>query len=222
MIYSNLHTTTEGPEGTSKDFCYNPPRAKPEEVTKSTPSLDATADSAESTGKVQADPSIFLGEVDGRAYRYFPDDFDIAQAGEQDPEIDFKKEEDLSNDIRLQLRQQAYAKFLKRDARKNIEAQVGDTLDIIADLGQLIEFAIIAVSALWADKAGLAKLDEETIKNYGQRGAAVLGFVTEGDLVLRSSFEDPASMILTLLPRYSKVQQLVRDLYIEPVKRLGL
>lgn len=179
-------------------------------------------DSPEAAAEIVADPSIFLGEVDGRAYRYFPDDFDIAQAGEQDPEIDFKKEEDLPNDVRLQLRQQAYAKFLKRDARKNIEEQVGDALDIIADLGQLIEFAIIAVSALWADKAGLVKLDDETIKNYGQRGASVLGFVSDGDLVLRSSYEDPTNMILTLLPRYSKVQQLVRDLYINPCKQLGL
>lgn len=112
--------------------------------------------------------------------------------------------------------------FLKRDARKNIEAQVGDTLDIIADLGQLIEFAIIAVSALWADKAGLIKLDEDTIKSYGQRGAAVMSFVANSELVLRSSFEDPAKMISTLMPRYSLTQQLVRDLYINPVKQLGL
>ena len=222
MIYSNLLTTTKGPEGTTKDFHYNPPRPEPEEVAKSTPTQDAADNTAQVAAAPQSDPSLLLGEVGDRVYRYFPDDFDIAQAGEQDPEIDFKKEDSLPNDVRLALRQQAYAKFLKRDARKQIEAQVGDTLDIIADLGQLIEFAIIAVSALWADKAGLAKLDEETIKNYGQRGAAVLGFVTEGDLVLRSSFEDPSSMILTLLPRYSLTQQLVRDLYIEPVKRLGL
>lgn len=222
MIYSNLLKRTEGPEGTTTDFCFNPQRAKPEEVAKSTPSQDVATDSPEAAAEIVADPSIFLGEVGGRIYRYFPDDFDIAQAGEQDPEIDFKKEDSLPNDVRLALRQQAYAKFLKRDARKQIEAQVGDTMDVIADMGQLVEFAIIAVSALWAEKAGLAQLDEQTIKNYGQRGAAVLGFVSGGELVLRSSFEDPVNMIKTLLPRYSKIQSIVRDSYIVPLEQLGL
>lgn len=222
MIYSNLLTTTKGPEGTTKDYRYNPPRPEPEEVAKSTPSLDAADNTAQVATAPQSDPSLLLGEVGDRVYRYFPDDFDIAQAGEQDPEIDFKKEDSLPNDIRLALRQQAYAKFLKRDARKQIEAQVGDTMDVIADMGQLVEFAIIAVSALWAEKAGLAQLDEQTIKNYGQRGAAVLGFVTGGELVLRSSFEDPVNMIKTLLPRYSKIQSIVRDSYIVPLEQLGL
>lgn len=45
-----------------------------------------------------------------------------------------------------------------------------------------------------------------------------MSFVANSELVLRSSFEDPAKMISTLMPRYSLTQQLVRDLYINPVK----
>lgn len=95
-------------------------------------------------------------------------------------------------------------------------------LDIVADIGQLVEFAVIGVSALLADKAGVAPLSEHDLKNYGARSAAVLKAVASGDLMLRSSFETPQKMITTIMPRYSLIQKIVRDRYIEPLKELGL
>lgn len=231
MIYSNVRIVTIGPEGTVKDYSFNPPKEEqptPEQgnteqgTEQAADASERMATAAAESSASVTDPALILGQVNGRVYRYFPDDFDMTQVGPQDPDIDFKQEAALSEEVRLALRAQARAKFLKRDARKQIEAQVGDTMDVIADLGQLVEFAIIAVSALWAGKAGLVELDEPTIKNYGTRGAAVLNFVSGGDLILRSSFEDPAKMISTIMPRYSKVQAIVRDSYIEPLKRLGL
>lgn len=189
--------------------------------TAPTPTPVTTSEEADESVPV-TDPSEFLGIVDGRAYRWFPDEFDMTKVGEQDPELDFKQETELSEATRLALREQARAKFHKRVARKLIEEQVGDVLDLLADMGQLVEFAIIAVSALWADKAGLVPADEDTTQSYGTRGAAVLGFVNEGNLVLRSSFESPEKMITTIMPRYSKVQAIVRDEYINPLKRFGL
>lgn len=245
MIYSNLYLVTPGPTGTVRDYRFNPPQPEPTEPTKPeqaapaaqvattrkarkaktaaapTPTPITTSEAADDTAPV-TDPSEFLGIVDGRAYRWFPDEFDMTKVGEQDPDIDFKQEVDLPEATRLALREQPRAKFHKREARKLIEEQVGDVLDLLADMGQLVEFAIIAASAYWADKAGLVPADENTIQSYGARGAAVLGFVSEGNLVLRSSFEAPEKMITTIMPRYSKVQAIVRDEYINPLKRFGL
>ncbi len=163
-----------------------------------------------------------MGEHNGRAYRYFPDDYDMTQVGDQDPDLDFKREEKLDEETRLSLRAQRTCAYKKEQARETIELDVGDVLDLLADLGQLIEFSVIAVSALCADKAGLVPMDESTSKDYGLRGAAVLQAVASGKLMLRSSFETPEKMITTIMPRYSRVQEIVRDKYIDPLKKLGL
>lgn len=206
MIYSNIKLITKGALGTIKDFSFNPPKPK---------------DDSEHDSSI-TDPSVYLGTINGRSYRYFPDDFDITLAGEQLLEIDFKKEENLSNDIKLELRAQAQAAFKKRIARKKIEMEVGDVLDLIADMGQLVEFAVVAVCALWGDKSGKIQLPAETIQDYGERGALVWNALNSGKITLRSSFEEPEKMISTIMPRYSRVQQIVRDTYINPLKDLGI
>lgn len=146
----------------------------------------------------------------------------MSLVGEQDSEIDFRKEEQLSEDVRLSLRAQRTCLFQKEQARAKIELDVGDVLDIIADMGQLIEFSVIAASALCADKAGIVPMSKETTQDYGARGAAVLKAIADGNLMLRASFETPEKMITTIMPRYSKVQEIVRDRYINLLKKWGL
>lgn len=207
MIYSNKLVVSKGRDGSTLDYVFKPPK---------------TTDSDDNSTALTSDPAVYLGEVDGRKYRYFPDGLDIANVGEQSTAIDFKLETSLPEDVRISLRAQATCAFKKEAAREEITLKVGDVLDLLADTSQLVEFAIIAVSALWADKAGLAPLSEQMIKDYGERGAAVMQAVARGDLMLRSSFETPEKMITTIMPRYSQVQQIVRDRYILPLKELGL
>lgn len=215
MIYSNSRIVEPGRLGTVKDYAFNPPP----EPDVATASLDPT----ETAGPAEkSDPAVFLGEVNGRVYRYFPDDFDISSAGEQAPEIDFRPEPQLDEETRLALRAQRTCAFQKEQAREKIEMDVGDVLDLMADMGQLIEFAVIAVSALCADRSGAVPMSQETIKDYGLRGAAVLQAVSAGKLMLRSSYEAPEKMITTIMPRYSRVQEIVRDKYINLLKEWGL
>ena len=82
MIYSNYKLVVQGRLGSVKDYSFNPPQATEEQAS----ALSATTKQPETAESANhSDPAVFLGEVNGRVYRYFPDDFDIAQAGEQDP-----------------------------------------------------------------------------------------------------------------------------------------
>lgn len=228
MIYCYKTITTTGRQGTT--ITYSPPLAADPESNDQTAITTKTTDGATSqapddtTNTVNGvninDPSTYLGEINGVHYRHFPDDFDMSKAP-QDKAIEFKPVT-LTEEERLALRQQRTASFFKEHTRKLINAKVGDELDLLADMGQLTEFAIIAVSTLWADRAGLVKLDDSMVKTYGERGAAVLNAVATGELTLRSSFETPAKMITTILPRYALIQDIVRDEYTEPLKKIGL
>jgi len=229
MICSNLLITTKGRLGTTKDYHFNPPRPEPdpeaetEPVATSTAEVANTAESAEATpADIMQDPAIFLGRYGDRVYRFFPEGTGLASLGAQDPDIDFRQEESLPEEVRLSLRAQRTCAFKKDLARERIELDVGDVLDIIADLGQIVEFAVFAVCKLFADKSGAVTLTEDEIKAYGERSAAVLAGVKSGDLLLRSTFETPEKMITTIMPRYSHIQQIVRDYYIKPLEELGL
>lgn len=191
--------------------------AKTAETTESTEATETT----EVAPQTQ-DPAIFLGRYGNLVYRFFPEGTDLASLGAQDPAIDFRQEESLPEEVRLSLRAQRTCAFKKDLARERIELDVGDVLDIIADLGQIVEFAVFAVCKLFADKSGAVALTEDEIKAYGERSAAVLAGVKSGDLLLRSTFETPEKMITTIMPRYSHIQQIVRDYYIKPLEELGL
>lgn len=218
MIYSNLKLVTPGRQGAIKDYLFNPPAPAPKSKGKS----KAKDPELPHESEHQQDPSTLLGEIDGRVYRHFPDDYDISLSGPQDPDIDFRKETSISNETILRLRAQTTASFLKQQARLSIEHSIGDPLDQMSLMGQLVEFAVFGVCALMADKSGASPMDPETVKAYGERGAAVLKAAAEGQLTLRSSFEAPEKMITEILPQYSRLQQIVRDMYINPCKELDL
>lgn len=230
MICSNLLITTKGRLGTTKDYHFNPPRPEPDPEAETEAAAASTAEAAtlnadsaeDAPADTAQDPAVFLGRYGDRVYRYFPDDTDLATLGTQDPDIDFRQEESLSEEVRLSLRAQRTCAFKKDLARERIALDVGDVLDIIADLGQIVEFAVFAVCKLFADKSGAVTLTEDEIKAYGERSAAVLAGVKSGDLLLRSTFETPEKMITTIMPRYSHIQQIVRDYYIKPLEELGL
>lgn len=218
MIYSNKKLVTTGRLGTTKDYKFDASLIQPVAKTKT----KTKAKASEETEQAK-DPATYLGEVGGRSYWSFPDLQDMTQIeAMQDSEIDFHKELDLSNDIKQALRTQTTCMFMKQQARKEIEATVGDPLDQLAVTGQLVEFAVFGVCALMADKAGLVPMTEEAKQSYGQRGAAVMQYAESGELLLRASFESPEKMIKEILPKYSAMQKIVRDKYILPVKQLGL
>lgn len=210
MIYSNLRLVTQGRQGTVKDYVYQPAAALPEKTRSKTENKD------------MADPGIILGEVNGRIYRSFPDDFDISLAGPQMPEIDFKAEPDLSNEVKAALRTQFRVQFMKQQTRDAISSTIGDPDDQRADQGKLTEFAVFGVCLLLGHISGLRPLSEKDKATYGGRAVKIIEAVESGALILRASFDDPEKMITEILPRYSKTQALVNQLYIQPLKDLGL
>ena len=219
MIYSNKRIVTPGRQGTTKDYFYRPwlaeaaPAAKAKTRSKKAP---------ETPSAPAHDPGIVLGEINGRVYRAFPEDFDIRLAGPQLPEIDFRAENDLGNEIKAQLRDQSYVQFLKQATRDVIGRTVGDPDDQRADQGKLTEFAVYGVCLLLGHISGLRPLSEEDKTTYGGRAVKIIEAVESGALVLRASFDDPEKMITEILPRYSKTQTIVNEQYIQPLKDLGL
>lgn len=210
MIYSNKKIVIEGRDGCIKDYVFRP-----------TTQVN-TASNNEQEPSQKADPALLLGEVDGRMYRYFPDDFDINQAGEQYPEIDFKKEDNLAPEIKLALRSLPFARNMKDNARQLIEANIGDPLDLLAQLGFLVETAVVSSCVVIGMASGKYQPTEEQLGKYGERALAVLQAIQSGVLTLRSDFEKPEEMITKIIPAYSELQKIVRDHYVNPMKDLGL
>lgn len=205
MIYSNKRIITAGPNGTIKDYQY------PQELIEQS-----------EEGETNTDPAVFLGMLDDVCYRYFPDDTDMDEiSAAQDKAIEFQKVS-LTTEQMATLRAQPYMRMYKNDTRKLITQNVGDTMDLLSDVYKLSEFAIIAVSAMLADKAGIVAMSEETLQSYGQRGAAVLQAVNNGAVTLRAAYEDPAAMIADVMPRYNALQNIVRDSYINKMREFGV
>lgn len=205
MIYSNKRIIIPGPYGTIKDYQF---------------SQDLITQSEE--GETKTDPAVFLGMLDDVCYRYFPDDTDMTEiTAAQDEAIEFQQAS-LTTEQMAAIRAQPYMRMYKTNTRKLIEQNVGDTMDLISDVYKLSEFAIIAVSAMLADKGGLITMSDETLQAYAQRGAAVLQAVNSGKVTLRSDYEDPAEMIASVIPKYSALQDIVRDNYISQMREFGV
>lgn len=166
------------------------------------------------------DPSHYLGEVDGLHYVSAPDGADL---GIQSDEITWTELGDsLSGEIKAALRPQHTARLLKEATRQKIELEVGDFLDLISVIGIMAEFGVMGTAATLADKAGIVPMDQKTIQEYGERGAIVLEAVKSGDLLIRGQYEDPVEMIRRIMPRYTRLQQIVRDSYISKLAEIGL
>lgn len=147
----------------------------------------------------------FVGTQDGR-------DFYIGTAAvEQHPEIDLRQEPPTT--VETLLKTSPKAKALKQYLRKEVEAEVGDIYDLLADQGKMLEMVYAMLARLSLAYLSGTPMPAEVETQYLQRAQAVVDAIDSDAVTLRGSFEDMDKVLDTLMTRQSKLNALVRDVY---------
>ena len=155
-----------------------------------------------------------LGVIDGVVYVYSP------TVSTQDERIGWI-EVILEDPMKDKLRASYKAKNHKQFARMKIE-EIGDVYDLLADAMKLIEFNMMLTARLAGDLWGTHPIDPATKATYAARNGAFLDSVASGDMTLRGDFDDMNVLMSKLMARYSQINVIVRDQYVNELKRVGL
>ncbi len=103
---------------------------------------------------------------------------------------------------------------LKEAARRRIEREVGDVYEILADQARQIEALTALVSRMAADYLGGTAMDEATKGTYLQRVETVLAALDSGGLTLRGDMEGADAMIMRVLGRANRINEIVGQDYL--------
>ena len=157
---------------------------------------------------------VQLGSIDGWNYAYS----DTVQ--EQDERIGWQ-EVTLESAQKEALKAQMMAQSRKAFARMKVE-DIGDVYDLIADAMKLIEFNMMLTARLAGDVWGTNVIPEDKKALYAARNKGFLDAVEAGAITLRGDFDDMDTLMARLMWRYSKINEVVRDAYVNELKRVGL
>lgn len=156
---------------------------------------------------------------------------DDVRIGELDGEIYFSSTELAVQDERLtvvevilteELREKLKALMPHKEFVRMKVSDIGDTKDLIADAMKLIEFNMMLTARLAGDIYGTNPIDAQTKELYKARNKAFLDAVDAGAITLRGDFDNMDATMQRLLGRVSKINEAVRDNYIEKLKAVGL
>jgi hypothetical protein len=153
--------------------------------------------------------ATYLGEIDSWRYVSVPDG---AEMPEQPEEIQWQPV-DPTHELVEQLKRSRPVSIAKRVVRERIETEVGDLHDLVADCMRLCEFSLALSLRVSHEVFSGERMPDETRTAYAQRVETVLGALDSGDVVLRGDLEDPDAMIMRLMERYTRISQLLADLY---------
>jgi hypothetical protein len=103
---------------------------------------------------------------------------------------------------------------LKASARRKIEAEMGDLHEIVADQAKQIEALTALVSRMTADYLGGTTMDDTTKATYLARVEMVVGALDSGQLVLRGDQEGTDDMLVKVMARTSRINQIVGTEYL--------
>jgi len=103
---------------------------------------------------------------------------------------------------------------LKANARRRIEAEVGDAHEILADQAKQIEALTALVSRMAADYLGGTAMDETTKTTYLQRVETIVGALDSGSLTLRGDMEGTDAMIMKVLGRSNRINEIIAQEYL--------
>ena len=155
-----------------------------------------------------------LGEMEGYVYVYSP------ETSAQDERLAW--EEVILDDAQKEtLRAQMMAQSRKAFARMKVE-DIGDVYDLIADAMKLIEFNMMLTARLAGDVWGTNVIPEDKKALYAARNKGFLDAVEAGAITLRGDFDDMDTLMARLMSRYSRINEVVRDAYVNELKRVGL
>ena len=152
-----------------------------------------------------------IGEVDGIHYVH-----SLAPM-EQDERIGFK-EATLTPELKEKLKA---VRPHKAFARMKVE-DIGDVYDLIADAMKLIEFNMMLTARLAGDMWGTNPIPEDKKALYAARNKGFLDAVEAGAITLRGDFDDMDTLMARMMSRYSQINEVVRDAYVNELKRVGL
>lgn len=159
-----------------------------------------------------------IGTLDGSTYYvHVPDSTTIP---EQANEIELTEVE-LTDQVKNQLKKLRHIEIKKQALRDEIE-KIGDVYDLIADCMKMIEFTMMLTSRIAADYLETEVMDELTRQVYAQRNQAFLSAVDSGQLMIRGEYEDISSLQSRMMNRYSQINKLVKERYIDDLNHLGL
>lgn len=153
--------------------------------------------------------ATYLGEIEGWRYVSVPDD---AQMPEQPEEIQWQTV-DATPDLVEQLKRSRPMRIAKDVVREHIEEEVGDLHDLVADCMRLCEFSLALSLRVSHEVFSGEQMAPEVRQAYAERVQAVLGAMDSGDVVLRGDLEDPDAMIMRLMERYTRISQLLANVY---------
>jgi len=103
---------------------------------------------------------------------------------------------------------------LKAAARRKIEREVGDVHEILADQAKQIEALTALVSRMAADYLGGTVMDEATKTTYLQRVETIVGALDSGSLTLRGDMEGADTMIMKVLERSNRINEIIAQEYL--------
>jgi hypothetical protein len=153
--------------------------------------------------------ATYLGEIEGWRYVSVPDD---AQMPEQPEEIQWQAVE-ATPDLVEQLKRSRPMRIAKGVVREHIEKEVGDLHDLVADCMRLCEFSLALSLRVSHEVFSGEQMAPEVRQAYAERVQTVLGAMDSGDVVLRGDLEDPDAMIMRLMERYTRISQLLANVY---------
>lgn len=153
--------------------------------------------------------ATYLGEIEGWRYVSVPDD---AQMPEQPEEIQWQAVE-ATPDLVEQLKRSRPMRIAKGVVREHIEEEVGDLHDLVADCMRLCEFSLALSLRVSHEVFSGEQMAPEVRQAYAERVQTVLGAMDSGDVVLRGDLEDPDAMIMRLMERYTRISQLLANVY---------
>lgn len=155
-----------------------------------------------------------IGVIDSVVYVYSP------TVSTQDERIGWS-EVILDEPLKDKLRAGYKAKNHKQFARMKIE-EIGDVYDLLADAMKLIEFNMMLTARLAGDLWGTHPIDTTTKATYADRNGAFLDAVSTGGITLRGDFDDMNVLMNKLMSRYSHINTIVRDHYVDELREVGL
>jgi hypothetical protein len=173
--------------------------------------VDTTGPNGTSLRPKAADDSSlnYIGERDERHW------YIGAAAADQHAEIDLREEPDA--DVSDLIKSSQMAAALKQGLRKQIDEEVGDIYDLLADQSKMLEMIYAMLTRMSVEYFGGTPIPEHTRLQYLARATAVVQAMDSGQAVLRGSFEDMDAVLGTIIERQSRINAIVRDRYVGKV-----
>jgi hypothetical protein len=110
----------------------------------------------------------------------------------------------------------------KNNARQQIEQQVGDDKDLVADLSKRLDILERGQIRLLAHVLGGTQMNDEYKNGYLGYAETVIAMVDAGEYVPRADLEDESSLITRLIERQNTIGQIVKIEYLDKLKNEGL